>query len=95
MLLPPHFRGTDNSIRRRSMKHALNAAIESTLSPVQKRRIKQFYLNGMTKTQIATQERSSCSTVTKSLRAAQESIREYAEIYLSGYEQARKDIKGE
>ncbi|MCL2056873.1 MAG: hypothetical protein FWH02_06620 [Oscillospiraceae bacterium] len=92
-LLPPHLRSTDNNERRKYMKRALSAAIEKSLTPTQKYRFELYFCHGKTKTEIAKSERLSCSAVTKALRIAQGRVREYAEIYLSGYEQAALDLK--
>lgn len=74
------------------MKRAVEAAICKCLTPTQKRRVDLYYFRGMTKTQIAKYDKTTCSTVSKSLGTARDSIRMFTDIYLLGYEQAKMDL---
>jgi DNA-directed RNA polymerase specialized sigma24 family protein len=85
-LLPPALRGADNSKRRAFYRYALRSILEDKLTPLQRRRYIQHYLQGISKTDIARREGSSHGIVARSLKVADEMLQEYADIYRDAYD---------
>jgi hypothetical protein len=85
-LLPPALRGSDNSKRRSFYRYALHTILKDKLTPLQRQRYIQFHLQGLSKSDIARLEGSSHGIVARSLKAADELMQEYADIYQSAYD---------
>lgn len=91
-LLPSSFWEQDNSRRLAHCRLAVQKAVETRLSTVQKRRLEQYFQQGLTKSEIARMENSSCSTISKSLQASITVIRGYAELYMDIYDTLEREL---
>ena|GEM_PF-833801 len=90
-LLPTSFRRTDNSRRVRHYKRAVKIAIKKCLTETQRQQLKMFYWQGLNKSEIAARQGKGCSAVTKSLRASENAIREFVEMYLDIYDKVEQE----
>lgn len=91
-LLPTWLWPSDNSRRRAHCKKAVARAMETRLTPAQRQRVELHFGKGMSKSEIARLENSSCSAVVKSIRAAEEAIRDYAEAYMEIYDALEREL---
>jgi predicted DNA-binding protein YlxM (UPF0122 family) len=92
-LLPRHLRGVgDNSREVRKLRLALRAAMETRLNAAQREHLTLYYGENKTKTEIGELLGVGSSTVCKTLKAAENAVREYVELYMSVCERVRRDI---
>lgn len=94
-LLPIQHQRSDNTRRRAFCKRAMQSAMDKRLTPAQRRRLEQHYLHGVSKSEIARREHSSCSAIGKSLHSAERSIREYAALYMEIYDDIERLLLNE
>jgi len=85
-LLPSCFRTGDNARKIKHYKIALKNAINNCISSAQREQLELYYQQGLTKSEIAKKQNKGCSAITKSMRAGQESIRAYVELYMEIYD---------
>jgi len=85
-LLPSGWRRGGNERRLRHYKIALEKAMKTCISSVQRQQLKLLFWEGVSKSEIARIQNRVCSAVTKSLCAGMESIKEYIEMYMAIYD---------
>ncbi len=89
--LPPHLRASDNARRVLHYKVALRNALGTRISKTQREHLFMYYAKRLTKTQIGEFFGVGSSTICKSLKAAEENIREYVELYMQIYSMLEKE----
>lgn len=85
-LLPPHLRTSDNTRRIQCYKRALRTALATRLTDTQREQLLLHYVKRLTKTEIGKRYGVGSSTVCKTLKAAQNAIQEYVELYMQVYD---------
>jgi predicted DNA-binding protein YlxM (UPF0122 family) len=92
-LLPKHLRGLGGNSREvRTLRLALRAAMENGLTAGQREHLQLYYCKNKTKTEIGELLGVGSSTVCKTLKAAENAVREYVALYISVCERVRRDI---
>jgi DNA-directed RNA polymerase specialized sigma subunit len=92
-LLPRHLREAgDNGREVRKLRMALRAAMETYLSAAQREHLLLYYGENKTKTEIGELLGVGSSTVCKTLKAAENAVREYVGLYMGVFERVRRDI---
>ncbi len=95
-LLPSHLRiGGDNSQQLRHLRLALRAALETRLTETQREQLRLFYCENMNKTDIGKLWGVGSSTVCKTIKNAENEIREYVELYMAICERVKRDLMRE
>lgn len=92
MLLPDCWAMHDNSRKISHYKRALQQAFQQCLTPKQQEQVRLYYQDGICKSDIARQQHSTCSAVSRSMHAAEQALKEYIELYMQIYNQLEQEF---
>lgn len=85
-LLPSYLCTSDNTRRIQYYKKALRDALSTRLTDIQREQLLLHYVKRISKTEIGKRYGVGSSTVCKTIKAAQNAIREYVELYMQIYD---------
>lgn len=95
VLLPSSLAPRDNARRLRHCKTALRQGLRICLTPSQRTLIRMHYTDGLRKSEIARLRNSTCSAVSKSIKAGEQALREYVSLYMTIYDRLERELLSE